>query len=174
MDDIRPRLTENHNDRISVAFSVTRPSNTTQYAANDVWAASTSSAYAIALDGIGEKNGQYVDIVGARIMASVAATTAPDVTIFVFSAPPASPVDNAAFTVTDAEMATCIAEIGFGTWKKSALNARSQMASGSRIPAKLGATTTSAYMLIVVNNAYTCVAEEILSGSIMVERHRKY
>lgn len=170
MDRIRPKLSEPHKDRVTLSFSITRPTGTDAYTVSDIWASSTSSAYAIAVDGVAEYNGQHVDVIGGYLTSSAAQSTLPQFNIWVFSTPPASPVDNAAFTVTDAEMNTAIGMLTFDTWKASALNARSQLASGTRVSMKLG-NTTSAYILAVLGNIYTPVANEVLTGYLIFERH---
>jgi hypothetical protein len=67
-------------------------------------------------------------------------------------------------------MLTCAAVVTCDTWTKSSNNSRGQIASNTNIPCKLGASTTSMYMLIVVKNGYTPAANEVISGTIFFKR----
>jgi len=169
MDFIRPKRVEEKEDRVTLSFSVVRPSNTTAYTVSDVWASSTATAYAVAVDGVAEYNGQHVDVIGGYLTSSAAQATLPQFNVWVFNTPPASPVDNAAFTLTDAEMNTAIGMLTFDTWKASALNARGQLASNTKVSMKLG-SSTSVYIIPVLANIYTPIANETLTGYITFRR----
>jgi len=169
MGKIRPER-EIHHDFIETNFTITRPSSTTQYAVNDTLAASTSSAYAIEVANVGKDNGDNVNITGVYVTSTAAETLLPQLMIYLFSSPPASPVDNAAFTITDDENNNIVATVQVDSWTSSAINSRGQEDS-INIPAKCASNNTSLYALVKVLNTYTPVANEVFKFTLQVERN---
>jgi len=168
LSKIRPER-EIHSDFIQTSFTITRPSTTTQYAVNDALAASTSAAYAIEVANVGKTNGDAVDIIGCFVTSTAGETLLPELMIYLFNSPPASAVDNAAFTITDDENNNVVAVIDVDTWTVTAANSRGQKDS-IHIPAKCADTTTSLYALVKVLNTYTPVANEVFKFTLQIDR----
>lgn len=96
--------------------SITRPSNTTQYAAGDVISAVTTN------DHLTFQNcaniGRYTGTIdAARCFSSANQTTKPDLELWLFHTDIAKVADNNAFAPTDAEMLTLIGVIDFDSWR---------------------------------------------------------
>ena len=105
---------------------ITRPSNTTQYTGGDAISDTNSDEYFtfnMAHLTAGEK--QTGVITSALMTSSVKASTLPDFELWLFHASIAEIVDNAAFTVSDAEILTLVGIIEFpqSQFRTSALNA---------------------------------------------------
>ena len=93
--------------------TLTRPANTTGYAAGDAVTDSTSAPTVFTIPGIGRENGKSGIITGARLILSSNPTTKGDFTLYIFDTTYTPDNDNAAFTPTDAEMKTCLGTIDF-------------------------------------------------------------
>lgn len=169
MGKVRPER-EIHHDYIETSFTITRPSNTTQYAVNDALAASTSAAYAIEVENVGKTVSDNVKIVGGYVTSTNTAALLPSLMVYLFNSPPASAVDNAAFTITDDENNNVVATITFDDWEKTAANSRGQKDS-IHIPAKCGGSTTSLYALVKVLNTYTPASAEVFKFNLQIERN---
>ncbi len=156
-------------DKVELGLTLTRPADTAQYAINDTIAASTSTAYAIEVANVGAVPGQNVNVVGAYCSSTNPAATPVSLSVWLFNSPPASPVDNAAFAITDGENDTVVGVIPISTWVKSANNSRGQ-AHTMKLPLKCAAADTSLYALIVANNEYQPISGEVFKFKFHIER----
>lgn len=94
-----------------ISDSITRPADTTAYASGDVIATSTSAPVAQKLLLAASKLGGYGLIKSVHLLDSANESTKLQADLFLFNAAVGLDNDNAAFTPTDAEMATCVAII---------------------------------------------------------------
>jgi hypothetical protein len=129
--------------------SITRPANTTTYAAGEV--VSNADGDRHTFTGLPAFTGQGYLIEAGLVVHSVVQTTPPDLELWLFSADVAAVADNAAFAPTDAEILTLIGIITFATasFKKGTVN----MAC---VQNNLGisAVGDTLYGVLVVRNAY--------------------
>ncbi|POZ49895.1 hypothetical protein [Methylovulum psychrotolerans] len=98
---------------VVVSTSITRPANTTTYAAGDVIANSASTPTAIVVANCVALKGGYGRISSAQLISSAAPALPLQADVFLFSAVVGLDNDNAAFTPTDAEMLTLVATLQF-------------------------------------------------------------
>lgn len=164
------------NDAKILTDSITRPSNTTAYAAGDVISEVTTNdhlTFLKAMDAGDEKTGI---ILGGRVHSSANNTTLPDLELWLFDADIAEVADNGAFVPTDTEMLTLIGVIAFPVASWIIGNAGAAAAGNAfcevmnlDIPFRLGKdpSALNIYGQLVVRNAYTPVASEEFSVTIM-------
>lgn len=139
-----------------VQASVTRPADTTTYAAGDVIGG-------LLTFGPGQSNGV---VETATLVDSAAEVTKPECDLFLFSAPPTVAADNAAFAPTDAQMlADC-----FGVLTFLAANFHTASANGithcllQQSPIiDFVAPSGIFYGVLVARNAYVPISAEIFS-----------
>lgn len=158
-------------DRIlSVTSSITRPSNTTAYAAGDVLSDTTGNAHHTFSNVVRAYGPLTGSIETAIITTSANQTTLPDLELWLFDADIATVADNAAFAPTDAESNTLIGIIAFPVSQFKVGNAGSG-AAGNAVNAQTGIgmqfstknDTKAIYGQLVVRNAYTPVSAEIFT-----------
>jgi len=150
--------------------SVTRPANTTAYAANDAISDVTGDAhFTYSCPGVESKF--TGEIVGARLVSSVAGTTNADFTLLLFSADVADVADNAAMTLTDDEARTFIGSISFtnGNFQTATNNKFQQVATnilfqGSKDSGGSGAI----YGQLIADAAYTPASGEVFNVDLMI------
>lgn len=170
VDVTRIAAGENHLGEVGgksvvISSSVTRPANTTAYAAGDAVTDSTTAPTVITLSGAGRINGGSGVILAATLIDSANQTTKGQFELWLFDATATPDNDNAVFTPTDAETETLIGVIPFNTaYVGDATSGAGGNAvypvQGLSIPFKCGGATTSIFGLIVVRNAYTPVSAE--------------
>jgi hypothetical protein len=155
-----------------VAATLTRPADTTQYAAGDQVANSTSAPVALTFAGVARHNGGSGLIVDAVCVDSANQVAKPNLRLYLFSALPTSQNDNAAWAPTDADMANLIGYVEFYTWEvgNSASGADGNCASFATptrpIPFVCGATSDDIYGLVVERGTYTPVSAEAFKFSL--------
>lgn len=100
--------------QVTVSSDVTRPADTTAYAANDAWSDSTSAPTSggFTFTSAARKSG------GSGIITDAIITTSNDAgtlqgEIFIFDTSVTNINDNAAFAVSDSEIKTCVGKIPF-------------------------------------------------------------
>ena len=150
--------------------TLTRPSNTTAYAAGDVISAVTSNDH-YTFTGVVEYDGAGTACIeSALLIDSANQSTKPDLELWLFSSDIAEVADNSAFAPTDAEMATLIGIIPFPVGNFYAGDATSGAVGncacplhGLNIPIKVGPGANVIYGQLVVRNAYTPVSAEIFT-----------
>lgn len=153
----------------TVTATLTRPNDTSAYAAGDVMADSTS-APTIPLTFLGvtiESPGNAV-IQSLTLIDSANNATKPDLELWLFDTVPGVENDNAAFAPTDAETMTLVAVIPIPATMFVVGNAGSAAAGNAvcdiqnlGIPVNTNVTgRTTLWGFLVVRNAYTPVANE--------------
>lgn len=153
--------------------SVTRPNNTTPYTAGDVW--TSDPAAMITFTNAGRIAGGSGVIIGATCTDSANQATKLQLDLYLFAVGTLSvDADNAAWTPTDAELAPGASYLGllqFNTWavgdatSGAGGNAVSSASPTAPIAYVCGATT-SLFGIAIPRNAYTPVANEVLSFAL--------
>ena len=138
--------------------SFTRPANTTNYAAGDVVADSTSAPTVMTFQGAGGQKWGSGIIQSALLIDDHAPTTAIDGELFLFDTAPANyGNDNAAFTPTTDELTTLVGIVSFATGDSVAGDASNNaliQATNVALPFKC-AGSSDLYGVLVARNAYT-------------------
>lgn len=151
---------------VNANSTITRPADTTAYAAGDTMSDATGNAH-LTFSGLPIKTGEGAMIEAAVFIDSVLAATPPDVELWLFSADIATIADNAAFAPTDAELLTLVGIITFATasFKKGTVN----MAC---VQNNLGLSfkADTLYGALVVRNAYTPASGEVFKVVVSVIR----
>lgn len=147
---------------VSVSTDITRPADTTAYAANDALSNSTSSPTTggFTLSSICRKSGGSVLITDMIVTTSNDPATTLQGEIFLFNQSVTAINDNAAFAVSDSEIKTCVAKVPFvledvgnnGFYHAQNLNILAT-ASGS----------ADLRFLVRVKNAYTPASSEVIT-----------
>lgn len=149
---------------------ITRPADTTAYAAGDV--VGTASSHIItfnALDpGAYDLNRGF--ITKAWLVDTGAPATLPSLELWLFNRAPAAQADNAAFAVTDAELlAGFIGVIPFSTsYIGLASGNHVQVSDFPAIEFELAPGDTNLYGILVVRNAYTPISGETFKAMLSV------
>jgi hypothetical protein len=151
-----------------ISASVTRPADTTQYAAGDALTNSTSAPVPLTFNACARANGGSGVMVRVVVIDSANQATAASLELWLFDTIPHADNDNAAFTPTDAECATCLAVIPLnasyvGTATSGADGNRVYVMNGLNIPFKCGAASDDLFGLLVVRNTYTPVSGEVFT-----------
>ena len=155
----------------------TRPNDTTAYAAGDVMSDSTSAPTVLTFDGAFSPNSLGFCIINQLVVISSAnKSVKPDLELWLFDTLPAAQNDNAAYAPSDADLAAshgggCIGVITIPASTFKAGNATAGalgncIADIQNIGMPINSRQTSAGMLyghVVVRNAYTPVANEVLT-----------
>lgn len=148
--------------------SLTRPADTTAYAAGDVVTAGTAAALSFGL------NTSAGRIRSALLIDSASQATKPDIDLMLFDSSLTPDADNAAFTPTDAEMGTLIGVISFaGSAFKTGdatvgAGGNGVIVSGG-LDILLSGASETIYGVLVARNAYTPVASEVFTIRLGVE-----
>lgn len=168
--------------RIITANTITRPNNTTAYAAHDALANVTTNdhlTFSQCLDR-GIKTGE---IIAAKALSSAYVATGPDIDLMLFHTDVGEDADNAAASITDAEMATLIGVINFatGSWKPGTATAgaggnQAQFVKDINLPIKLPISVTdgnhvsSIFGFPIMRNAYVPVEDEIFTFQLYIRQ----
>jgi len=104
-------------ENVLVSASITRAANTTQYSAQDQVAASTSAGVALTFSNCARESGGSGRILVALMIDSAAASTKPDLHLYLFrgTAAPTSQNDNAAWAPIDGDIDNLVGMIDFAT-----------------------------------------------------------
>jgi hypothetical protein len=158
----------------TVATTVTRPSDTNQYTANDAWSDSTSAPTTggFTFTSAARQSGGSGVITDVVIVSSANQATLMQGEIWIFDTAVTAINDNAAFTVSDTEYLTAVAIIPFtmvsiGNATSGAGGNVGVQVSGLNI----GFTTVGSAnlrFLIKVINAYTPVSAETLTVRLKI------
>lgn len=148
----------------TLTASYTRPADTTQYTANDALAESTSAPTALSFGSAG-----FGWIVGARCVDSNNATTLPQLRLYIFYGSPTAVNDNAAFTLSDANLRACIAVLNFNVFVAGDDTSGTGGNAISMTAIDPVATTGPLYGLVKVLNAYTPISAEVFTFSLDID-----
>lgn len=159
----------------SFSASLTRPADTTTYAAGDVVTTPTTASV-MTFTPLSETPNIGCEIKSALLMSSAAQTTKIDAELWLFSATISDlDADNAAFSPTDAQMATLIGIIPFPVASVKTGDATSGAGGNAVCVAAnvgLACPVGTLYGVLVVRNAYIPVSGEIFTA--ILNTVRKY
>lgn len=152
----------------TVSASLTRPSNTTTYAAADVISAVTSNAHYTFSELVQDRAGM---ICSATLHSSTAETLKLDADLILFRTDIANVADNSAAAVTDAEMLTAVGVINFPAtgWTVAGANA-SCFVTGLNILFTDDGSSRKLYGQLVARNAYVPVSAEVFTVDLVVSQ----
>lgn len=147
----------------TISATFTRPADTAAYAAGDVVNNSTTAPVIMTFAGAVNTDFQMGVIAQATLIDSSNVATKLDCELWLFDTTITMDNDNAAFTPTDAELATLVGIIPFGTsyWKvgDSTSNAVCHV-QGLAIPFNVIHASNALYGVLVARAAYTPVSAE--------------
>lgn len=138
--------------------TITRPNDTTQYAAGEVM---TGTVAAVLQFGV---NSMFGEIKSALLVDSIiAGGTKPECDLLLYSESPDIAADNAAFAPTDAQSATLVASIPFlaANFKSATGNGHIVSANASGIP--YTAPDRVLYGVLIARNTYVPTALEVFT-----------
>lgn len=150
---------------ISVSVDITRPADTTAYAANDALSDSTSAPTAggFTLSNICRKSGGSVLITDIIVTSSNDPATPLQGEIFLFNQSVTNINDNAAFAVSDAEIKTCVGRVPFAL--EDVGNNDFYHAQNLGILATASGSANLRF-LVRVKNAYTPASSEVITVTV--------
>lgn len=143
---------------VAPRVSVTRPADTTAYAANDAWSSSTSSPANIEFTSMAKSAGKGGVLMTAMVSSSKASSLQFEVQLF--DSAPTQVNDNSAFTVSDTDQLKKV-----GTFQGTLQAAGSSPNSEVTIALNLAyvCAATSLFAMVRVLSAYTPDNAEVLS-----------
>lgn len=155
-----------------ITSSITRPANTTAYAAGDVISEVTTNNHHTFAD-VSRHTNWGVDtgtILSARVISSVAGSPNLDCELWLFDTDIAEVADNSAAAVTDAEMLTLIGIIDFpaGQWKTVGANSVCAI-DNVNLPYRSN-TSGQIFGQLVARNAYTPASGEVITSDLWIVR----
>lgn len=157
---------------VTVNGSITRPADTTTYAANDVITNSTSTPTIITFSGCSRlttgATGRSGIIQSATLIDSANETLKLDGDLFIFDTTVTMDNDNAAFTPTDAELATVVAIITFtgSNSRSGTAGAGGNVAYPNTISGGIPfncLTLSNLFGIFVARNAYVPISAEVFT-----------
>ena len=153
---------------VIVNGSFTRPSDTNVYAANDVICNSTSAPVIITFSGCARVSLGSGEIQSCVLTDSGNETLKLEGDLFIFDTTVTMDNDNAAFTPTDAEMATCLGVITFSA--SSPKSGTAGTGGNCQYPDSITKaipfvclTSTNLYGILVARNAYVPISAEVFT-----------
>ena len=164
--------------KIEVSGTITRPANTTQYAAKDVIDAATGAG--VVFESCATAAGKGGEIFDAILIDSAAPATKLDAELWLFdTAIGTYDNDNVAFSPTDAEMLRFLGVIQFETGEAFAPGAAENcayMASRTYLPMHFKTLNTDTdypgglYGVLVARNTYTPVSAEVFTMRLRIRQ----
>ena len=155
-----------------ISTTITRPADTTAYAANDTWANATSSATYSTFTNICRVNGGVVLIPQIDISVDENPATKLQGAIWFFDTVVSNaPEDNAAFVIPQADFANLTGnKQGFAFTlvnnQQSGATDSGISLTGTTYVAKCAAGSRNLYALVEVNNVYTPTSAEVLTMKV--------
>lgn len=169
------RATESK-DLITKVSSITRPGNTTAYAADDAVSDATDDAH-LTFSGVAQAGRLSSTIVGATASSSHdAGATLPDLQLILFRKDFTDIADNAMLEISDAEALTVIGVIDFPVANWVGMNSSSVChVADLALDIKTGQdgpdNNVEIYGQLVMKNAYTPASGEVISVELVINRH---
>jgi len=149
--------------------TITRPANVTPYSVGDALANDTTNDHYTFNDALKEgiRTGE---VVGARMVISGTVATGPDIDLFLFHTDVGEDADNAANTLTNTELLTCIGVVNFSTggWTTSATD-QIQIVQSQSLPFRLPAAR-KIYGYPVMQNAYVPESGETFACTLVIRQ----
>jgi hypothetical protein len=148
--------------------SITRPADTTTYAAGDV--IGTAATHMITLTAGQLREASKGVMFKAQVISTASPTLLASLELWLLKAAVAAQADNAAFAITDAETANVVATIPLS-------NSRVGLASGNTVyesdmatySFELPAFTKDLIGILVVRNAYVPISAEVFTVNLSVD-----
>lgn len=149
-----------------VSGSITRPGDTNAYAVGDV--IGTTASQIITFTGVARSVAGKGMISTALLLDSANQAVQLIAELWLFSAAPAAQVDNAAFALTDLEMANLLGIIplsiaSVGNTSAAAAGNAAMQSSVATMAFVCSAAVADLYGILVVRNAYVPVANEVFT-----------
>ena len=141
----------------SVNTTLTRPADTTAYAAGDAITDSTSAPTALSFTGFGASATESIKITHATIAKSGVNTET--FQLWLFDSSPTATNDNSAFALTDANNDSCVAVLTFGTGLTAVNNSFYHLANLD-VRIKLAAGSQTIYGLLKGAAGFTPLSAE--------------
>lgn len=159
---------------LPIKANLTRPADTTAYAAGDAVTDSTTAPTALTFTGCAGQDGGSGLIIGALLQDSANQATKGQFELWLFTDSPTPDNDNALFTPTDAENRTLVCIIEFsaafvGDATSGAGGNCVYQATAINKAFRTDADDRELYGLLVVRNAYTPVSAERFDITLFVE-----
>jgi hypothetical protein len=144
-----------------ISASVTRPADTTQYAAGDAITDSTSAPTVLSFDlsTVGCYKGQAIEIRKVAIVSSAKQSTLPLINLYLSSTSFTSTNDNSALSIDDTTMEAGGAWFNCDVQNYTAANSRVAMVNANT-PMILASGSATMYGVLQAANAYTPVSGE--------------
>ena len=142
-----------------ISGSITRPSNTTQYAINDAITDNSTTIMNFDLSSFGATNGQFFAIINARVISSVKASTPVNSNIWIMKQTFNATNDNDEFSIDDATAQTGGIVIPCLNTYSTAVNHRAVSDPGQWL-GQLAANDTKLYFALQSANTYTPTSGE--------------
>jgi hypothetical protein len=161
----------------SVTATLTRPSDTNAYAADDSVSSSTSAPTVVTLSAMARANGLGGRIRSAFMVDSAYSATPGQFESWLLDTTATPTNDNAAFAPTDAHAKTVVAHI---VWNLSYPGDKTVGTNGNRLYVgtvttndghfKCAAADTALYLIHAVRNAYTPISGELFDFKFIVDQ----
>jgi len=154
----------------TVSVDITRPANTTAYAAEDALSDSTTSPASggFTITGAARVSGGSGVIRDAVFVMSTNASASLSGEIWVFDSAVTNINDNAAFAISDAEAKTLVGIIPFSTGKSGSNNAAVYVSGIDMHFTTIGSANLR--FLVKVTNAYTPASAEVLTSRFKIQQ----
>lgn len=159
-----------NDDFVTVQTTITRPADTTAYAANDALANSTSAPTTggFTLSSVARASGGSGIIIDAVLTMSTAPATALIGEIWLFNEAVTAINDNAAWAISDADVLKLVGIIPFTTIKSGGNNLVAHVPNLNYGFTCVGSANLR--FLVKVLNAYTPASAEVLSLMVKISR----
>lgn len=157
----------------TVSTSVTRPNDTSAYAANDCWSDSTSAPTTggFAFTGAARASGKSGIIRSAVITSSADPATLLQGEVWIFDQAATAVNDNAAFALSDSDILNLVAVIPFSLATSTAGSGTNSVAVVTGINEIFTCVgTANLRFLVKVKNAYTPIANEVLQVRLKIDQ----
>lgn len=157
----------------TTGVSVTRPANATTYTAGDVIGTAVTATLTIPNASFGEFDAGIIQ--QAIISSSAYVAAVPDLELWLFDSVVTDIADNAAFTPTDAELATLVGIVQFesANWKVANATAGANgnmccVAGNVSVPFNTKKGVSQLFGVLVVRNAYVPVSAEVFTLRLQI------
>ena len=146
--------------------TITRPADTTAYAAGDAITDSTSAPTVAAITRAARNQGWSGILLEATLISSASPATAGEFEVWLFDTPFTADNDNAAFTPTDTECLTVVAIVPFpssDSYVGTASGNRVYQGTAVNRGFVCASNSTTLYWALVARNAYVPASAETFS-----------
>ncbi len=156
-------------DAVTVIATLTRPADTTQYAAGDE--ITDTGGAILEVTGCANDFGGSGTIRQIDIIDSINAATDPDPDVFVYDTTSTPQADNAAFAPADGVTETCLYAADMGSAVASGANNLFFTKSGLDIPFTCGGASKSLFVRLVERSTYTPTSGETFKVRLHIVRN---